>query len=55
MYSRFADFMRKLTRPKTAVNRKRILSLIRELDDDPQIAELYWLKEKLGQMLMKSR
>ena len=55
MYSRFADFMRKITRPKTAVNRKRILSLIRELDDDPQIAELYWLKEKLGQMLMKSR
>ena len=52
---RFADFMRRLIRPQTAVNPERIQKLLQELDDDPLIAELYWLREKLEQMLQKRR
>lgn len=55
MYCRFADFMRRLIRPQTAVNPERIHKLLQELDEDPKIAELFWLREKLERMLKKSR
>ena len=55
MYCRFADFMRRLIRPQTAINPDRVRKLLQELEDDPLIAELFWLKEKLEQLLKKRR
>lgn len=55
MYCRFADFMRRLIRPQTAVNPDRIRKLSEELENDPMIVELYWLKEKLELLLKKNR
>ncbi len=55
MYCRYADFMRRLIRPQTAVNPDRIRKLLQELEDNPQIAEFFWVKEKLEEMLKKCR
>jgi len=53
-YLRFADFMRRLLRPQTAVSPERILKLKKELSDNPAIVELYWLLEKLDLLLRNS-
>lgn len=53
-YCGFADFMRRLIRPQTAVNEDRIKKLKEELQAPPSIAERYWVEEKLDELWKKA-
>lgn len=53
MYCNFVDFMRRLIRPQTPVDLKRIEKLHAELHANTNMAEWFWLNEKLEAMLPK--
>lgn len=54
-YCGFADFMRRLIRPQTAVSPQRLLKLKEELETPPTIAEKYWVAEKLEALLLPKK
>lgn len=54
MYGRFVDFTRRLQRLRSSSEAARLQKLQAELEANPQVAELTWLREKLTELSANS-